>query len=144
MSVGGQAAAAQPSALDIRDLVDTFVPRDQSPSASDLDIHQRLLELALGIPNYPDLLTQGLGWVNNIAKRLHKKPFADLSPKLRDDTLKLAVSQPSGTLPQVFVSRTRNDTMALYYADHRAWVGLGLDGPIQPAGYPDHNLPSEL
>jgi len=143
VSMLGQAAIAQTSANDISILVDTFVPRDQSPSASDLDIHLRLLELASGIPNYPELLSQGMGWVNNIATRLHKNPFSELSPKQRDETLKLAVSQPSGTLPQVFVSRARNDTMALYYADHRAWAGLGLDGPIQPGGYPTQDQPPE-
>ena len=142
-SMSGKAAALQVSTTDISTIVDTFVPRDRTPSASDLRIHYRLLELASGISNYPELLDQGMVWINNISKRLHSGVFRDLSPKLRDEVLRLAFSQPAGTLPQVFVSRTRNDTMALYYVDQRARTGLGLDGPIQPGGYPDHDKPPE-
>lgn len=121
-------------------LVETLLPGDiRSPSGLDTNIPERLLGLAETIPNYRDMLTLGLQWINDWTLRDSGVVFAEAAPSKRDDALKAALAEQPGTLPPVFAARVRNDAMTLYYASPVAWASLGFDGPIQPVGFPDHS-----
>uniref|UniRef100_A4WZS4 Gluconate 2-dehydrogenase subunit 3 family protein n=1 Tax=Cereibacter sphaeroides (strain ATCC 17025 / ATH 2.4.3) TaxID=349102 RepID=A4WZS4_CERS5 len=133
----GQVRAAAPTAQRLAPVLDTLVPADETPSASALGIHRRLIDLAGGIENYPRLLAEGLDWLDQTAGH----GFGSLPPEGRDRVIEAAFAAAAGTLPQVFATRVRADTMTLYYRDPRSWPGTGLTEPIQPAGYPDHALP---
>ena len=122
-------------------VVDVIVPGDETPAASDLGIHVRLIDQARRIPNYPALLSEGLGWLEQRARTDHGLPFLQLSMDRKEALFALAFDAAPQSLPHVFARRVRDDALTAYYRDARAWGGLGFDQPIQPAGYPDHQDP---
>jgi hypothetical protein len=121
-------------------LVDAFLPADEnSLSGSDLNVPQRVTALAQDVPNYPPMLQLGLTWLEETAQKLHKRPFCDLAGSQQGFIIGTAFAQPDQTLPRVFATRLRADCMILYYSNPAAWLSLGLNAPIQPHGYPDHD-----
>ncbi|MEY4981992.1 MAG: hypothetical protein RIR62_258 [Pseudomonadota bacterium] len=122
-------------------VADLIVPRDRSPSASDLDVHHRILAQARTIPNYPRLLSEGLGWLEQQARGRHGAPFLQLPAEVQARILTAAFAAQPQTLPRVFADRMRADVLATYYRDARAWAGTGFEQPIQPMGYPDFQDP---
>jgi hypothetical protein len=125
--------AASQTEETLHALVETLVPRDETPSAADLGIDKRLQAMATGIENYGLMIEEGTAWLDNQANG----SFSSLPLQERERVLELAFSQPEHTLPQVFAVRIRSDTLTLYYQDPRAWRGLPISSPIQPDGYPD-------
>ncbi|MZR14261.1 gluconate 2-dehydrogenase subunit 3 family protein [Maritimibacter sp. DP07] len=119
----------------LRAMVETIVPADETPSAADIGIHQQIQAMALDIQNYELMIAEGTAWLDRAANG----SFANLALPDRNRVLEAAFSQPPQSLPQVFATRIRNDTLTLYYRDRRAWPGLGIASPIQPDGYPDHD-----
>lgn len=122
-------------------VTDLIVPRDEGPSASDLKVHARIVANARTIPNYPQLLSEGLGWLEMRAREDHQVRFLALAQDLQADILGEAFAAREMTLPFVFAHRIREDVLSHYYRDARAWVGLGFYGPIQPNGYSDFTDP---
>ncbi len=121
-------------------LVDAFLPADaNSPAGSELNVPQRITALARDVPNYPQMLQLGLSWLEETAQNLHNRPFYDLTGSQKDAVIVAAFAQPDQTLPRVFAARLRADCMVFYYGNPATWPSLGLDGPIQPHGYPDHD-----
>lgn len=120
-------------------VLDLIIPQDETPSASALDVHLSLLALSKTIPSYPDLILQGLGWMEQNARQAGFAGFLAMPPAEQETLMTAAFAAPAQSLPQVFAQRLRDDAMTIYYRDPRALVGLGIDGPIQPAGYPDHD-----
>ena len=119
--------------------VDVIVPPDVTPGAADLGIHNALLALAPRRTNYPALLSEGTAWLDESAGG----NFAGAHPKEQQRVVKIAFTARPGTLPRVFVEFLREDIMRLYYAEPQSWDGL-IDGPPQPMGYPDANLPPDF
>lgn len=122
-------------------VADLIVPRDTSPSASDIGVHHRLLAQARTIPNYPRLLSEGLGWMEQQARSIHGAPFPQLPVDAQEQILSAAFEAPHQTLPRVFAERIRADVLSAYYRDARGWAGTGFEQPIQPMGYPDFQDP---
>lgn len=122
-------------------VADLVVPRDDTPSASDIGVHERLIEQARKVPNYPRLLSEGLNWMEQQARTAYGRPFLALTGDRRDRIFAEAFDAAPGTLPAVFARRVRTDVLTAYYRDARVWAGLGIDRPIQPEGYPDFEHP---
>lgn len=118
-------------------VLDLIIPPDSTPAASELGVHLSLLGVAQNVPNYPELISQGLGWLEQMARENGHNGFLEMPPEQQEALLTTAFSAPLQTLPRVFAQRLRDDAMTLYYSNPRAFVGLGFDGPIQPTGYPD-------
>jgi hypothetical protein len=123
-------------------LLNTLIPQDQyGPSAVEAGLDGLFDQLAARVPNYNLMITEGATWLDRRASRSFAKSFRDLDPSQVNRVLSQAFSEQAGTLPQVFMSRVRQDTMMMYYALPQNWASLGIKGPIQPAGYPDFNRP---
>lgn len=123
----------------LADITDVIVPADSmSPAASDLGIPARILDLSRAIPNYAQMIELGIGWLNAAAHQQGGTTFNGLSQSDKDGLFAAAMNSAPQTLPQVFASRLRSDCLTFYYSDPRIWPSLGLDGPIQPAGFMDH------
>ncbi len=116
--------------------VDVIVPPDATPGASGLGLHDALLAMAPGRPNYPALLSEGTAWLDESAGG----NFATAHPKQQQGVVEIAFAAKPGTLPRVFAEFLRQDIMRLYYANPLSWTGL-IDGPPQPMGYLDAHLP---
>ena len=119
--------------------LDTLLPADGSPSASELDIHHALVEHALSVQNYVKLLSLGCLWLDAMAGG--KGKFANLNIAGREQLVALAEAAEPGKTERLFFDRTLEDSMRLYYSHPDSWPSLGFSGPPQPHGFPDYRLP---
>lgn len=119
-------------------IIDVIIPRDATPSASDLQLHEHLFDLGNNIPNYTNLLMAGTQWIEQSAQLSFNTSFRKASNRQQHRLIEAAFSQAPRSLANVFINRVRNDVMALYYEHPSAWQELPINGPIQPLGYPEH------
>ena len=119
--------------------LDALLPGESTPNASQLGIHEHLVDHALTVPTYVELLSLGCGWLNGQAGPMAN--FADLGEAARVRLITLMERSSEGTLERQFFDRTLSDAMQFYYAHPRTWKALGFAGPPQPAGFPDYRQP---
>ncbi len=116
--------------------LDTLLPGDGAPSASQLSIHELVVDHAMEIPDYVQLLSLGCQWLNGQAG-----PGADfgmLGEAARVRLVTLLEHAEQGSIARQFFDRTLFDAMQFYYAHPRSWTALGFAGPPQPVGFPDY------
>lgn len=114
---------------------DLLIPADDlTPSASNLDIHRRIHRDAQGEENYARFIETGCRWLNVQADG----DFPGFDPKLQPRVLIWMERSDRKGLPYRFFRHLRRLTITHYYADPRAWKGLGLDHPPQPEGFMDY------
>lgn len=120
-------------------LLDEIIPADETPSATQLDVHTDLLKFAGSIPNYNLMLVEGASWLNQYSKEvIGGDSFERISNTKRMEVLNVAFASQLGTLPRVFVERIRNDAFRLYYQKQQSYSSILSMRPIQPFGYPDY------
>jgi hypothetical protein len=124
----------------LRAFLDTLIPADSTPSASQLGLEELLLRHAEGIENYPRLLELGCVWLDETSLRLYGRHFDGLEPKQMVAVVTLAEGSPADIIARMFFERVRFDLMGLYYAAPASWQGLGISAP-QPAGHLDFERP---
>jgi hypothetical protein len=136
-----EAGAVTPSKTDMRPVlaafIDTLIPADTTPSASQLGLDKQLIAHAKSIENYTQLLTLGCQWLTLQSQASYGKFFTALSLPEREAVARIAESEKKGSIPRQFFERTLSDLMGFYYANPASWPGLGFDSPPQPKGYPD-------
>ena len=123
--------------------LDTLIPADSTPSATELGLDQALLRHAANIENYTRLLELGCEWLDNTSMNLHGAPFDDAKPSQREAIVTLAESSAGNAIPKIFFERVRFDLFGLYYASPESWDGLGISSPPQPKGYLDFIKPPQ-
>ncbi len=122
--------------------LDTLLPADRwSPSATQLGIGARLIEMVMKDPPRRRGMEQGFRWLDGAARRLGAQDFAALPEDRREALVALMAAAAPGSPQRSFFETTRSDAFFHYYAREEAWSGLGYDGPPQPAGFPDHAGP---
>ena len=120
--------------------LDTLLPADESPSASELGVHRHIIAAARSSRSR-HLLRAGCAWLDREARQRGAADFASIDQSARDAIVARAAAAPRRSLPRIFFDAVRANAFKLYYADARSWVGLGYEGPPQPAGFPDHAAP---
>ena len=123
-----------------RDYLDTLIPADLTPSASQLGMVERLTRHSRTLENYPELIRLGCRWLNEQSVLRFRVSFDRLTPEGREQVVGLAETSASGSVPRQFFDRVKSDLFGLYYAHPASWVGLGFASPPQPRGYPDYRL----
>lgn len=118
--------------------IDTLIPEDETPSASQLGLDNWLLNHAKTIENYTALLALGCKWLDAQAKTLEAAPFSRLPEARRQQLVTLAEVSPPGTIARQFFDHARADLFDAYYTHPAIWPGLGLSGAPQPMGYLDY------
>jgi hypothetical protein len=121
--------------------LDTLIPADSTPSASQLGTDQVIIALARRNEGIARLLDRGCAWLDQQAAERGAADFADLPQAGRDALIVLAEQSPAGSVPQAFFAFTQQQVFNHYYAQPAAWQGLGFDGPPQPRGFPDFAQP---
>ena len=121
--------------------LDTLMPADETPAASELGVDKTLLDKAETDRRYRRLLTRGCDWLDNMAVNTYQTHFTALTEQQRIHVVKLMERSEPGTLARVFFSRLRTDLFEHYYSQPASWKGLDIDRPPQPNGYPDYNRP---
>lgn len=121
--------------------LDTLIPQDATPSASQLGLHQTLIRHAQGIENYTRLLELGCQWLEAQSQMQSQAKFDALQPLQQEAIVVMAEASPKDSIPKMFFDRVLSDLMGFYYAQPASWSGLGIDSPPQPKGYPDYVKP---
>ena len=120
-------------AKTLRVFVDALLPADEfTPAASALGVHTLILNDADRDPALRLLIQEGCRWLEQSVGTL-----AALNP---DQMLRLLNAMNDADWdsgPRNFFYHIRDRAVMHYYADPRAWVGLAIQRPPQPLGYPD-------
>ena len=118
--------------------LDTLLPADTTPSASQLEVDKAIEAVAKRQPPLAQLLTLGCAWLDNQARQQGRENFASLHESSREQLVAQAEASPPGGLPATFFQVTLALAYRHYYARRESWIGLGFAGPPQPFGFPDH------
>lgn len=114
--------------------VDTLLPQDAlSPSASQLDLHRRIVREFSTLPFQRRLLDVGCAWLDQAAE----EPFRSAPPRVRDVVVEWMSQAESDRVPRRFYEVVRQRALELYYSQSEAWGGLPLTRPPQPLGHPE-------
>jgi hypothetical protein len=119
--------------------LDTLLPSDESPSASQLGLEAIIVDGARINPKLTQLIQLGCAWLDQQATKLGAVDFAALEESDRIAIVKTAERAARRSLPLVFFTATRDLAFREYYVLPEAWKSLGYSGPPQPTGYPGHD-----
>ena len=122
-------------------LLDTLLPEDISPSASQLNVGPDLIRAARRESGFERLLILGCAWLNEQAQKQGQPLFEKLDEESRIAIVKTAEQSAGRSLPRVFFNAVQQYAFGIYYAHPETWVSLGYTGPPQPVGFPDYAEP---
>jgi hypothetical protein len=121
--------------------LDTLIPADETPSASQLGLETSLIHHAQSIENYMALLTMGCQWLDQQSQASHHVFFWQLAESLRQPIVGLAETSPTGSIPKQLFDHVKSDLFHFYYSHPTILPSLGLLGAPQPFGYLDYAGP---
>lgn len=138
---GGPTAEHRPSLKALGPFLDTLLPEDSTPSATQLGTHSALMEQAHQRRDVARLLELGCGWLDTEARERGATDFAELDEAGREAIVTVAERSPSYSVARAFFNFTQSEAFRYYYAQPAAWSGLGFSGPPQPMGFLDFAKP---
>lgn len=121
--------------------VDTLIPPDITPAASQLNVPQMIISKSKSDRKYRRLIKKGCHWLDKQAGYFNADSFAMLNEQNREHIVKIASEGERDSLHGIFFERMRLDAFFCYYGIVESWKGLGYEGPPQPKGFPDYTLP---
>jgi hypothetical protein len=124
--------------------LDTLLPEDATPSATQLGTDGALLEQALERRDVARLLELGCSWLDAQARDRGATEFSELDEGQRAAVVAIAERSPSDSMPRAFFSYTQSEAFFHYYAQPGAWPELGFSGPPQPMGFLDFAQPPKV
>ena len=116
--------------------LDVLIPKDETPAASELGIHTKIILHAYSVENYIPLLKLGMDWLDNQSQISFSKNYKELGKKEQEKLAYIASSQEAPSVVQLFFDRIKNDAFFMYYTQPDSWKGM-IGSPPQPYGYPD-------
>jgi hypothetical protein len=128
---------AKPRAF--RPYLDTLLPADGSPAASELGLDTMIIDGARVNPNLTRLIELGCAWLDQQASQRGVVDFSELDEAGRIAVVTAAEKSSPRSLPQTFFTATRDLAFREYYVQPAAWEALGYSGPPQPQGFPGHD-----
>jgi hypothetical protein len=139
-----QQTSAQPSSETLRAYLDTLIPADETPSASQLGTDRWMLAKGRKDEGYQLALVVGTTWLDEQARERGTRDFVSLDLSAREAVVTRAAGADSESVENLFFEITRTDAMQHYYAQPESWRGIpGYQGPPQPLGYMDYYLPPQ-
>ncbi len=118
--------------------LDTLIPSDETPGASQLGIAEKLLTGISRDRNYRRTIREGCAWLNRKAKKYGAPDFAGLREQQKEEIVAEAETGPAGSLHRLFFEKLRSEAFSCYYACPETWKTLTYQGPPQPDGYPEY------
>jgi len=118
--------------------LDTLLPEDISPSASQLNVGPDLISKVSQDSGFERLLILGCAWLNKQSHKHGQTLFENLDEASRISIVKVAEQSADRSLPRVFFAAVQHSAYGIYYAHPESWVSLGYTGPPQPKGFPDY------
>ena len=118
--------------------LDTLIPADESPSATQLGVTDKIMPLLAKNPRFTELVTEGCRWLDDQAQQRQGRNFFLLSNPAREEVVELASRSAPGSLPRRFFDQLRANGFFYYYANPQSWASLDYEGPPQPRGFPEY------
>lgn len=125
----------------LKKYLDVLIPADETPSAVELGIDQKLFILFEKSDILKSLLKQGIMWLEQQAQYSFKKNFSHLKNEQIETMITLAEQAPFESLPHQFFRQIRHEALQLYYADPHSRLGLIWEQLPQPNGFMDYQHP---
>jgi len=122
-------------------LLDTLIPDDDSPGATETGVAQAIRDKTEQNSRYRKLIESGCAWLDIQANDKAGIPFAELHEDQREAIVDLAASGRGGRGAFLFFQTMRTDAFHYYYAQPEAWAALRYAGPPQPHGFMDYTHP---
>jgi len=119
--------------------LDTLMPADETPSATNLQVDRKLLHRADNETRYFRLLVRGCQWLEQTAQEEYAEPFSEISEDQRILIVQRMSAMKHRTLAHEFFRQVQADLFTHYYSHAASWKNLGMDHPPQPLGYPDYH-----
>lgn len=135
------AAASQSKPVEDKTLaawLDTLIPADETPSATQLGVDRMMLDVARNDPDYQVVLGFGRKWLDAQARARGAADFAALDPAAREVVVAQAAAAGKEAPEYYFFQATQHEALGFYYTQPGSWPGLGYRGPPQPLGYMDY------
>lgn len=117
--------------------LDTLLPEDDSPSATQLGIDREIVERMQGNRRMTQTIVMGCAWLDQQAAGVGAEEFAALESEKREPIVERAEQASPRSLPRAFFTGMRTMAFELYYAHPESWPTLGYIGPPQPKGFMD-------
>ncbi len=124
--------------------MDTLIPRDESPGATDLGVDQEILSRIRNSDYRKGIIQQGCRWLDEAARKRGATDFTALGPDGREAVVGKAAEAAPGTPLHEFFRYTRDQAVRIYYANPESWISLNYRGPPQPLGFTDYTQPPTL
>lgn len=121
------------------DFLDTLIPADQTPSATELDVDREINQYLDTQPNYRNIVMFGCLWLNKQAQARYSSNFAALSLEQRTTIVTALESMKDNQTAQFFFQLAKDKAFEFYYSKPQSWSGLGIQQPPQPLGYRDYD-----
>ena len=140
LSLGGWAwwSRSQPASPDdlIASVVDTIVPRDETPGALDLGLDLELIERIERNAKSHERVNNLLTVISEAAMQGHRRPFTRLSQSDRESVL-MSILQGENTAPgYIDMHRLRTTIFTWYYRSREVQSSLGYTQPNRYPAYP--------
>ena len=119
--------------------LDTLLPEDESPGATQLGVDTAILDSAANIRNMPRIIELGCAWLDQQASVLGVDGFAALDESQRVEIVTAAEQSATRSLPRVFFQAMHQLALQYYYSNPRSWPALAYAGPPQPGGFSGHD-----
>jgi hypothetical protein len=141
LAAPGEEAKRRVSVRALGPYLDTLIPQDSTPSATQLGVDKALITDAREHRRFARLIALGCAWLDKRAVDLGAEEFSALDEAARELLVARAERSPRKSLAQQFFLHTQARAFFHYYAQTAAWQGLGYAGPPQPVGFPDQAKP---
>ena len=121
------------------EFLDTLIPADQTPSASQLNVDEDMLDYLADRPRHQDIVLFGCMWLNKQSNELFDSDFGKLNTQQKIQIVENLESIQQNQTAQFFFYHVKEKAFEFYYSKPQSWVGLGFYQPPQPLGYADYN-----
>ena len=119
--------------------LDTIIPADQTPSATQLNVDKDIVQDLNQNQRYMNICLLGCLWLDKKAVEKYKSSFGNINLIQRSEIVTELENQKQNQTTQFFFYLIRNKAFDYYYSKPQSWQGIGIDQTPQPLGYPDYD-----
>ncbi len=134
--MGSACAKTAPTEVDratFAAFLNVLLPKDKlTGSATDLKVDAKLWIFSEDSADFRRLITLGCQWLNMTGGA----GFAALSAPQKITVVQWMSTSDWDQIPRRFYALARQTAIETYYSEPASWVGLPLQQPPQPEGYP--------
>jgi hypothetical protein len=119
-------------------VIDQLIPRDETPGAIDLGVHDSLIEEAQAHRMTGQILAETCQWLEQQAALRFRTSVSHLSADEMNTLLETMAALERTSIPNKGFWWLRDGVMRRYYVQPVTWGAMGLAGAPQPVGFPDY------